>query len=79
MFRFETKLIFLLVMEQQEAHSQILQSVWEFLLILKVINKYFLDTHLQIKIVMKLINMVVDDNMKKSIKKDLDNIIEITK
>jgi hypothetical protein len=27
MFRFETKLIFLLVMEQQEAHSQILQSV----------------------------------------------------
>lgn len=42
-------------------------------------NKVHRVYNLQTQTILESINMVVDDNLKESIKKDHDNIIEITK
>jgi hypothetical protein len=70
------------VMEQQEVHVQIkclgiLDISWEIKKTYISLTTYKVY-NLQTQTVMESINMVVDDNLKEFVKKNLDNIIEIT-
>jgi hypothetical protein len=70
------------VMEQQEVHVQIkclgvLDISWEIKKTCISLTTYKVY-NLQTQTVMESINMVVDDNLKEFVKKNLDNIIEIT-
>jgi sulfur relay (sulfurtransferase) DsrF/TusC family protein len=69
-------------MEQQEVHVQIkclgvLDISWEIKKTYISLTTYKVY-NLQTQTVMESINMVVDDNLKEFVKKNLDNIIEIT-
>lgn len=68
-------------MEQQEAHVQIkclkvLNISWETKKTYISLTTYKVY-NLQTQTIIESINMVVDDNLKEFVKKNLDNIIEI--